>query len=134
MDTHGVYLLDTCTCIAMIKGVPSVVEKIRQVGLCNCKISEITVAELLFGAFKSGHQKHFQDVDVIKSLFEQYPISNCLQEYAEMRWQLERIGKRIDHFDLLIAATALHEDLIVVTGNIDHFNRIPDLKTENWMI
>ena len=55
-------------------------------------------------------------------------------EYADIRWQLERIGKRIDHFDLLIAATALHEDLIVVTGNIDHFNRIPDLKTENWMI
>ena len=134
MDAQEVYLLDTCTCISMIKRSPSVVEKIRQVGLCNCKISEITVAELLFGAFKSGRQKHFQDVDVIKSLFEQYSISNCLQEYASIRWQLERIGKRIDHFDLLIAATALHEDLVVVTGNIDHFNRIPGLKIENWMI
>ena len=33
----------------------------------------------------------------------------------------------------LIAATALHENLIVVTGNTDHFERIHGLKIENWM-
>lgn len=134
MKAQRHYLLDTCVCIAMIKEVSSVVDKVRQEGLDNCKISEITVAELLFGAFKSGHQKHFHDVDIIKSLFEQYPITNCLLEYADIRWQLEHVGKKIDHFDLLIAATALHEDLVVVTGNVDHFNRIPGLKIENWMI
>ena len=42
-------------------------------GKKNCKVSEITLAELLFGAFKSGQQKHFRDVDVIKSLFEHDP-------------------------------------------------------------
>ena len=35
--------------------------------------------------------------------------------------------------DLFIAATALTEGLILVTGNVDHFNRIPGLKIENWM-
>ena len=89
MKKHGKYLLDTCACIAMIKGVPSVVEKIRQVGLDNCKISEITLAELYFGAFKSGQKKHFNDVEVIKDLFEQYPITHSLQEYGDIRWQLE---------------------------------------------
>ena len=134
MKTHGKYLLDTCVCIALIKKTPSVIENVRRAGLGNCKISEITLAELFFGAFKSGKQKHFQDVDVIKNLFEQYPITNCLREYGDIRWQLEHMGKKIDHFDLLIGATALHENLILVTSNVNHFERIPDLKVENWMV
>lgn len=133
MQTHETYLLDTCICIALIKGNATVVEHIRQVGYTNCKISEITLAELYFGAVKSGQQKHFEDVYEIKDLFEQYPISNSLKEYGEIRWQLERTGMKIDHFDTLIAATALQEDLILVTGNIKHFNRIPGLRIENWM-
>ncbi len=57
-----------------------------------------------------------------------------MREYGEIRWQLERTGQRIDNMDLLIAATALHEDLILVTGNTRHFDRIPGLRIENWMI
>lgn len=34
---------------------------------------------------------------------------------------------------MFIAATALEEDLILVTGNTDHFERIPGLRIENWM-
>lgn len=128
------YLLDTCICIALIKKNPSVIDHIRRVGLGNCKISEITIAELFFGAFKSGQEKHFLDVDAVKGLFEQYPITNSLREYGNLRWTLEHIGKKIDHFDLLIGATALHENLVLVTGNVNHFERIPGLKVENWMI
>ena len=134
MKTNGQYLLDTCVCIALIKKVPSVIENIRRVGLGNCKISEITLAELFFGAFKSGKEKHFLDVDVIKGLFEQYPITNSLREYGDIRWQLEHTGKKIDHFVLLIGATALHENFVLVTGNVDHFERIHGLKVENWMV
>ena len=133
MNTHGTYLLDTCVCIALIKGQPSVVESIRRVGIDKCKISEVTLAELFFGAFKSGRKEHFDDVDLIKGLFEQYPITEILWEYGDIRWQLEHKGNKIDHFDLLIGATALHEGLTVVTGNVDHFSRIPGVRIENWM-
>jgi len=118
METHGTYLLDTCICIALIKKMPSVVAHIRRVGANECKISEITLAELYFGAFKSGRKKHFDDVEEIKGLFEQYAITDSLKEYGDIRYQLERIGKK---------------NLIVVTGNTDHFERIPGLKIENWM-
>lgn len=131
--SHGTYLLDTCTCIALIKKVPSIVEHIRKVGIGECKISEITLAELYFGASKSGLQRHFDDVVEIMKLFEQYPITNSLREYGDIRWTLERTGKKIDHFDMLIAATAMHEDLIVVTDNTDHFERISALRVENWI-
>ena len=133
METHGTYLLDTCICIALIKEMPSVVAHIRRVGADECKISEITLAELYFGAFKSGRKKHFDDVEEIKGLFEQFAITDSLKEYGDIRYQLERTGKKIGDMDMFIAATALEEDLIVVTGNVDHFNRIPGLKIENWM-
>ena len=130
--THGKNLLDTCTCIALIKEKPSVVEHIRQAGVDECKISDITLAELYFGAYKSGKEEHFNDVIEIMNLFEQYSI-NSLRKYGEIRWQLESKGQKIGDMDMFIAATALEEDLIVVTGNVDHFNRIPGLKIENWM-
>ena len=132
MLTHGKYLLDTCTCIALIKGKPSVVEHIRQAGVEECKISDITLAELYFGAYKSEHKEHIEDVTVIMNLFDQYPI-NSLKKYGEIRWLLERKGMKIGDMDTFIAATALEEDLIVVTGNTEHFSRIPGLKVENWM-
>jgi len=132
MLTHGKYLLDTCTCIAIIKEKPNVVGQLRKVGIDECKISDITLAELYFGAYKSGRIEHFEDVVEIMKLFEQYPISE-LKKYGEIRWQLESKGMKIGDMDMFIAATALEEDLIVVTGNTDHFSRIEGLKVENWM-
>ena len=133
METQETYLLDTCICIALIKKNPNVVKHIRLVGVDNCKISVVTLAELYFGAYKSGLKKHFDDVEVIKNLFEQYDITDSLSEYGDVRWQLDRTVRKIDHFDLLIGATALHEHLVVVTGNTNHFDRIPNLRIENWM-
>lgn len=132
MLERGTYLLDTCTCIALLKKSPSVIQRLREVGVHNCKISDITLAELYFGAYKSGQQKHFDDVDEIGRLFEQYPIM-YLRKYGEIRWELERSGKPIGDMDMFIAATALEEDLIVVTGNTAHFERISGLKIENWI-
>ena len=56
-----------------------------------------------------------------------------LRQYGEIRWQLESKGLKIGDMDTFIAATALEEELIVVTGNTEHFSRIEGLKVENWM-
>ena len=90
------------------------------------------MAELYFGAFKSGKEKHFNDVSEISKLFEKLPIQYT-RKYGEIRWELEKRGLRIGDMDMFIAATALEEDLILVTGNVKHFERIPGLKIENWM-
>ena len=132
MLTRGIYLLDTDTCIALLKKKPSVIQHLRDVGVHNCKISDVTIAELYFGAVKSGSEKHFNEVNQISSLFESYSILYLLK-YAEIRWELEKKGLKIGDMDMLIAATALEEDLIIVTGNTDHFSRIEGLKIENWM-
>lgn len=133
MPRQEKYLLDTCVCIALIKNEPNVVEHIRRVGVDACYISDITIGELYFGAYKSGREKHFEDVELIKKLFLQISTTDCMKKYGQIRWDLERSGKRIDNLDLLIGVTALQEGLILVTGNVKHFERISDLQVENWM-
>ena len=54
MLTHGKYLLDTDVCIALIKGQHGIQERIRDIDPMDIKISDITLAELYFGAYKSG--------------------------------------------------------------------------------
>ena len=132
MSTSNTYLLDTCICIALLKKNQNVIQHIREVGTHNCKISDITLAELYFGAFKSGKEKHFNDVSEISKLFDKFPIQYT-RKYGEIRWKLEKQGLRIGDMDMFIAATALEENLILVTGNIKHFERVPGLAIENWM-
>ncbi len=90
------------------------------------------MSELYFGAFKSGKEKHFNDVYEISKLFEKFPIQYT-RKYGEIRWELGKQGLRIGDMDMFIAATALEENLILVTGNVKHFERVPGLKIENWM-
>ena len=95
MLTRGIYLLDTDTCIALLKKKPSVIQHLRDVGVHNCKISDVTIAELYFGAVKSGSEKHFNEVNQIPSLFESYSILYLLK-YAEIRWELEKVYRTYD--------------------------------------
>lgn len=72
----------------------------------------------------------------IKQFVEHFPIvplADAAEEYAIIKTRLRSSGILIDEFDLMIAATALSDDYILVTDNIKHFRRIPDLKLENWI-
>ena len=127
------YLLDTCTCISMFRNEGNVRDAIRKVGAKNCFISEITVAELFFGYAKAENKiKKMEDIRLVQKLFKMIPAYSSFKEYGEIRHSLEHTGLRIDQFDLLIGATAIHHNLILVTSNIKHFNRIKDLKIEDW--
>ena len=125
-------MIDTDVCIELTRKNPIIAERVRAIGASECKISDVTLAEMYFGAFKSGREKHFNDVIVINGLFESYPI-RYLRKYGELRCMLEKKGLKIGDMDMFIAATALEEDLILVTGNTEHFERIPGLRIENWM-
>ena len=61
--------------------------------------------------------------------FTTLPLDNaCMQHFAFIRSTLRRQDQLIPDLDLLIASTALHHDLILVTANVRHFVRIPDLR------
>lgn len=68
----------------------------------------------------------------IQTMFKIIPAYPSFKEYGEIRLSLERTGQRIDQFDLLIGATAIHHQMTVVTSNVKHFERIPDMIYEDW--
>jgi tRNA(fMet)-specific endonuclease VapC len=51
---------------------------------------------------------------------------------ADIYAYLRRQGQLISDADILIAATALHHGLVLVTNNLPHFQRIPNLPISNW--
>ena len=68
------YMLDTNAIVEMLRGNRNVVSQIEKHGIKNCFISEITIAELTYGAIKSGKAKHFDDIEIVESLFQIVPI------------------------------------------------------------
>lgn len=127
------FLLDTNICIFFLQGKYGIKEKIQQVGRKNCCISEITIAELLYGAAYSKSEKHLHDVDIIMENLTVVPIFNALPTYAEIKASLRRTGQMIEEFDMLIGSSAVHHGYIMVTENLDHFERIPGIEIENWV-
>lgn len=126
------YLLDTNVCISLLKADKEMIEHVLHVGKKHCYVSEITIAELFFGAAKSGRPSHFDDVDKIIRLFEVIPIRPHLRLYGEIRFALEKRGTRRDDFDLVIGATAISSNMVLVTANVKHFANMPNIQIENW--
>ena len=126
------YLLDTDVCIEIIKHNERVLDKVEAVGEENCFVTDITVADLFYGAAKSGRPEHFDDVDTILQSFDIMPLLPSLRLYGENKALLENNGRMIGEFDLLIGSCATYHDLIMVTSNLKHFDHIPDIKLEDW--
>lgn len=129
------YLLDINICIALLRGDRNVANRLINIGNNNCAISIITVLELMYGAYNSKHvEKERQSVNELVSHLRVIPIEHCAIEYANNKTKLRRAGTPVDDFDLLIASTALHYDLTLVTDNLKHFQRIENIEFENWIV
>ena len=128
------YLLDTNICIIYMKGRYQLDEKIAKVGQNNCYISEITVAELLFGAARSANkEKHLKQIASFIGQFKILPIYNALSVFADKKAELYAKGQPIDDFDILIDATAIYHKLVMITENVKHLNHLSSIKIENWI-
>ena len=128
------YLLDTNICIYFLKGLFNLDKEIEKAGLSNCYVSEITIAELKFGAENSEHQeKNRKTVDLFLSKFTIIPIFNSLDVYAKEKTRLRKKGLPLDDFDLLIGATAISNNLTLVTRNLSDFERLKGIDLENWV-
>ena len=126
-------MFDTNICIYYIQGKFSLKEKFRKIKKENRFISEITLAELKFGVRNSQSQKKNQEVlDDFLTGIQVLPIINSLDLYAEEKSRLRKQGKPIDDFDLLIGVSAIANNMILVTNNESHFQRISNITIENW--
>ncbi|MCB9230239.1 MAG: type II toxin-antitoxin system VapC family toxin [Bacteroidia bacterium] len=127
------YLLDTSICIFFLRGKHGIDLKIREAGVENCFISEITLAELIFGAENSSNpEKHLKAVNDFREYLVILPVINSLESYGKEKAKLRKSGKTIDEFDLLIGATAVTNGLVMVTSNVRHFQNWEGLPIEDW--
>lgn len=129
------YLLDTNICIYYLKGKYDLDKRFSEVGWENCFISEITVAELKFGA--AGSDNPAKRKPVIEAFIRKVrivPIFNALDIYAEEKARLRKLGTIVDDFDLLIGSSALYNELVMVTNNEAHLGRLKGIKVKNWIV
>lgn len=127
------YLLDTNICIYFLKGQFDLDVKFQQIGGDQLYISEITLAELRFGVANSANpDKNRKALDTFLSGVSILPIIDALDIYAKEKARLRKAGQPVDDFDLLIGASAITNDMILVTNNTKHFERLKGIKIENW--
>jgi len=127
------YLLDTNICIYFLKGKYELAETFDKIGFENLYISEITIAELKFGAAKSDRPKTNKNIiDKLANKFKQIPIYSSLDIFAAEKARLRKEGNIVDDFDLLIGSTAIFNEMTLVTNNEKHFIRLNNIQIENW--
>lgn len=130
------YMLDTDTCIYIMRNKPPIVEQrfkgaVKET-LC---ISMVTLGELTFGVSRARFGRDARElVDDFTDRLAVIPWDrDAAWEFGALRHYLERTGKPIGILDTMIAAHALSLNATIVTNNVRHFGRVPDLKLENWM-
>jgi tRNA(fMet)-specific endonuclease VapC len=129
------YLLDTNICIYTINKKPiEVLKKLKLKSSKDIYISSITIAELEHGVEKSNFPERNKVALVeFMSLFQiLYYTDSDASFYGKIRSDLEKRGKIIGTMDMLIASQALSHNLILVTNNVKEFERIENIKIENW--
>jgi len=129
-------MLDTNICIYIIKKRPTtVLKRFQSIKTEQICISVITYAELQYGVDKSSAVAKNQLIidDFISRLSVINWDEKAAQSYGKIRSNLERKGTPIGLMDLMIAAHCLSLDYTLITNNLKEFERIPNLKSENWV-
>jgi tRNA(fMet)-specific endonuclease VapC len=130
------YLLDTNICIYLIKKRPTeVLEQFSRHSPLDVAIATITLFELEYGVQKSQYIQAAQDA-LARFLLPLTILdvdAQAATDAAVIRAQLEKKGMPIGPYDLLIAGLARSRNLTLVTNNIREFERIDNLRIENWV-
>ncbi len=129
------YLFDTDAISELLRPrpLPAYVEWLQTVPREEQFASAVTVGELLSGAFRStAREKHLRNIEerVLPAVTVLPYDAAVARIFGELRAGLEARGAVLPDADLQIAATALYHGLMLVTGNVRHFERIPGLQLE----
>jgi len=131
------YLLDTNACIAVLNGSsPPLVAQLQRHNPVDILLCSVVKAELIYGAYQSSRPA--DNLRLLDRFFEPFislPFDDtCCDVYGRVRSDLARGGTPIGPNDLLIAATAIANDLTLVTANSKEFGRVAGLLMENWEV
>lgn len=127
-------LLDTDTCIEILRGNARVIER-RSAVMDDVATTWIIAAELFFGAARSASPE--RNRELVIAFLGTLPIlaldRPAAEQFGQLKAGLLARGEGLADADLLIAAAALTHRAVLVTGNRRHFDRIPALVVEDWI-
>ena len=130
----SLFLLDSNIWIAVARGEPAAIRRLRKLSPSQVASCSIVRAELLFGCRKS--QRVSENLAGYRSLLQPFVSlsfdDRAAEHYGVIRATLTKAGTPIGANDLLIAAIALAHDCTLVTRNCREFDRVPGLPVELW--
>ena len=128
------YLLDTNICIFAFRDQYGINERMLLCGKDSCYASDVTVMELRYGAYKS--KKAAENLTIVNNFLEKIkivPFAETIDIFCQEKLRLERLGMKLEDYDLLIGCAAKARGLIMVTDNLKHFDRIEGVEVQNWV-
>jgi predicted nucleic acid-binding protein len=134
-----VFIFDTDIYTNVIRKIPSetLLDRLKKVPRRDQFTTTITIGEVYYGLMKASNRtrllKLFEDVLLPRATILPFGFS-AAKKYGEIRNSLEKQGTPLAHADLQIAAIALTMNMTLVTGNLKHFQRVPEIAVENWLI
>ena len=128
------YLLDTNICIFAMRDKYGVNERLESLNPQQCYVTDVTVMELRFGAYKSENkEKNLRIVDNFISKLKVVPFADTIDAFCQEKLRLQGLGTPIEDYDLFIGCAAKVAGLTMVTDNVQHLSRIEGLEIENWI-
>lgn len=128
-------ILDTDTISFFFRGNSEVIKKVAEylTEYRYINISVVTYYEILNGLLYKDAKKQLQQFIKFAEYNKILPLNvEAAKKSAKLYAELRKIGKTISHNDVLIAGTAITNNLLLVTNNTEHFSRINELKIDNW--
>lgn len=133
------YLFDTDAISELLRPrpLPTYVDWLRDIRREEQFTSAVVIGELYKGAYRSqARQRHLTNIEQrILPAVTILPYDIAIAKmFGQIQAQLEEDGNILADADIQIAATAIYHGLELVTGNIRHFSRIPDLKINRILV
>ena len=128
------FLLDTNICIFALRDKYGVNERLEEIGRKRCYVSDVTVMELRFGAYKS--EKKDENLRIVNDFVNKLivvPFADTIDAFCQEKIRLQLLGTPIEDYDLFIGCAAKVAGLTMVTDNVQHLSRIEGLEIENWI-
>ncbi|MBI3930264.1 MAG: type II toxin-antitoxin system VapC family toxin [Armatimonadetes bacterium] len=130
-------ILDTTTVSLLMKGQPHAVSRLQGCRRADVFIPQPVIAEIAYGLARLPESKRKERLEArFKLMMSQMHRADWTDDvsirFGAVKALLERRGLRLEDFDLAIAAHALASEAILVTSNIRHMRRIPELEVESW--
>ncbi len=131
--TSGTFLLDTNAISHAVRHPEGPVAQRISRQEPTVLTSVIVEAELRFGIARKPTSRIAERIALFLKDIEVLPFDSIAAEhYGDIRAQLSALGEQVGAMDTLIAGHARSREMCVVTHNVAHFQRIPNLAWENW--